>query len=69
MIPSRADGEGSCFARHNHPCDRVQAKSASVRDRNEVAAATATYRLLVRELGVALGRDLALALLRTVIVP
>jgi hypothetical protein len=30
--------------------------------------ATADYRLLVREAGVALGRDLALALFRTVIV-
>jgi hypothetical protein len=29
----------------------------------------ATYRLLVREAGVAVGRDFALALLRTVIVP
>ena len=50
--------------------ERVQAKSVSVRHRNQHAKTRAlSYRLVLREAGVALGRGLALAVLRTVMVP
>ncbi len=53
----------------NHRRDRVNAKTVSVRHPNQVAAATTTYLLLVRSVGVAVRRGFALAFLRTVIVP